>query len=139
MRIGKRKVGTLYNSAEPRHFSVTNSGVMELEAPASVTAVCPELDESHVGLGLDDPRPLPSITVFPQRLPPHRPTAVVDLDVVVATAGVGLHVEVRDDEVDPAAAAHQDPPAALRVVAVRLGVVRGAETARGSCQVSAAT
>ena len=139
MRIGQRKVGTLYNSAEPRHFSVTNCRVVELEPPASVTAICPELDENNVGVGLDDPRPLPSITVFTQRLPSHRLTAVVELDVVVATARARLHVDVADDEVDPAAAAHQDPPAALRVVAVRLRVVRGADAAGGSRQVSATT
>ena len=139
MRIGPRKVGTLYNSTEPRHFRVTNCRVMELEPSASVTAICPELDENKVGAGLDDPGSLTSLTIFPQRLPWLGPAAIVELNVIVATARALLHVEVRDDEVDPAAAAHQDPPAALRVVAVRLGVVRGAEAAGGSRQVSAAT
>ena len=141
MRIGERKVGTLYNSSEPRHFCVTNCGVMELEPPASVTGICPELDENNVAGGLDDPGSLalPSITIFPQRLPWLGPAAIVELNVIVATARALLHVEVRDDEVDPAAGAHQDPPAALCVVAVRLGVVGGADTAGGSCEVSATT
>ena len=139
MRIGKRKVWTLYNSAEPGHFSVTNCGVMELEPAASVTAICPELDENNVLGGLDDPRSLCSITIFTERLPSHRPAAVVQLDVIIAAAGALLQVQVGDDEADPAAAAHQDPPGALGVVAVRLGVVGRADTASGSCEVSATT
>ena len=139
MRIGEREVGTLYNSTEPRHFSLTNCGVMELEPAAPVTAICAELDENNVLGCLDHPRTLPSLTVFPQWRPPDCPAAVVDLDVIIATGGALLQVEVRDDEVDPAAAAHQDPPAALCVVAVRLGVVGGADTAGGSCEVSATT
>ena len=136
MRIGQRKVGTLYNSAEPRHFSVTNCRVMELEPPASVTAICPELDENNVGAGLDDPGSLPSLTIFPQRLSRLRPAAIVELNVIIVTACALLHVEVRDDEVDPAAAAQEDPPAALRAVAVRLGVAGGTEAASGGSQVS---
>ena len=139
MRIGKGKVWTLYNSTESRHFSVTNCRVMELEPAAPVTAICAELDENNVVGCLDDPRTLSSFTIFPQWLPPDSPAAVVDLDVIIATAGALLQVEVCDDEVDPAAAAHQDPPAALGVVAVRLGVVGGADTASGSCEVSTTT
>ena len=139
MRIGEREVGTLYNSTEPRHISVTNGRVMELEPSASVTPVRPELDENNVAAGLDDPRSLPGLAVFPQRLPLLCPTAVVELDEIMATARALLHVDVRDDEVDPAAAAHQDPPAALGVVAVGLGVVGGADTAGGRCEVSTTT
>ena len=139
MRIGKRKVWTLYNSTEPGHFCVADCGVMELEPAASVTAICPELDENNVLGGLDDPRSLYSITIFTERLPSHRPAAVIYLDVIIAAAGALLQVEVGDDEVDPAAAAHQDPPGALRVVVVRLRVVGGADTAGGCCQVSATT
>ena len=139
MWIGERKVGTLYDPTEPRHFRVTNCRVMELEPSASVTAICPELDENKVGAGLDDPGSLPSLTIFPQRLSRLRPAAIVELNVIIVTACALLHVEVRDDEVDPAAAAHQDPPGALGVVAVRLGVVGRADTASGSCEVSATT
>ena len=139
MRIGERKVGTLYDPTEPRHFRVTNCRVMELEPSASVTAIRPELDESHIAAGLDDPGTLPGLTESPHRLPCLGPTAVVELDVIIATARALLHVDVRDDEVDPAAAAHQDPPAALGVVAVRLGVVGGADAAGGRGQVSATT
>ena len=139
MRIGEREVGTLYNSREPRHLGVTNGGVVELEPSASVTAIRPELDESHIAAGLDDPGTLPGLTESPHRLPCLGPAAVVELDVIIATARALLHVDVRDDEVDPAAAAHQDPPAALGVVAVRLGVVGGADAAGGRGQVSATT
>ena len=39
MGVGPGEVGALDDPAEPRHLGVTEGGVVELEAPASVAAV----------------------------------------------------------------------------------------------------
>ena len=55
------------------------------------------------------------------------------------TASAGLEIHIRDDEAEAAAPAHQQPPGALRVVMVGLGVVGGGHAATGRGQVTSTT
>ena len=109
---------------------------MELEPTARHAPVAPELDDHGVGVGLEDPGTFLSLTIFTERPRPDRPSAVVELYVVIPTPGAVLHVDVGDDEVEAAALTNRNSPGALRLVVVGLGIVRGADTASGCREVS---
>ena len=67
------------------------------------------------------------------------PEAIKQLHCVKVTASAGLEVHVREHEAEPTAAAHQQPPGALRVVVIGLGVVGGADAATRRGQVPSTT
>ena len=154
--IGSREVWTLNDPAESSYLRVTNGVVLEPEATSHVTAVRPETDCQHVATCFQYPGTKGSVTESAQTLAGLSSGAIVQLHKVILTTWprtlsrsliielqlltwAWLHVEIREDHMNPGSLPHQYPPSALGIVMVWLGVVWRADTATWWGQVTATT